>query len=428
MPLAKDRHETWRTELLTPVARQCGGAALTVHFEDLPSRWRDTPVRTLRCTDADNSWAALVTVVRGHRVRAEDSLVGNEFGRDPHTGYDLDSPGDLVYEVQVTEDDGFDEHELRAFRLFGDPGSAGAEVLRWAGKKATYSVSPPVERVELRQRRERRQFDHRQSAAASPNVRIGTVADEAAADLDAIDHSALSWHFPRGHTGAYQRSAVVALAGYDEHRPHLRGRWLTARVDGDGLVVGVEELIPANQRHRWETARWLWDRRHADTPAILRWQVDRPEQAAPAVEAVRRGALPDALNTAGVRTDPQLGALLNGVPYQLADAELTPTWVANLYRGLADLAPWRLAEAYRGWAAGRQGMGLPVRDPVVLFGLGGVGAVRKPKVALDHDGDAPLLCLIHTGSSAVLPYQHWTVPADLNALLYGWQPTLPYPI
>ncbi|MBQ1021394.1 hypothetical protein KBX71_26410 [Micromonospora sp. D93] len=55
------------------------------------------------------------------------------------------------------------------------------------------------------------------------------------------------------------------------------------------------------------------------------------------------------------------------------------------YRGLADLAPWRLDAAYRGWRDSRQAQGLPV------------------------------------------PYAHWTVPTDLGAHLYGWQPNLPYP-
>ncbi|MEU8390154.1 hypothetical protein [Micromonospora sp. NPDC048843] len=427
MLTVKDPHETWRTDLLTPIALSCGRQGLTTSFEDLPSGWRDAPVRTLRCTDAEGSWAVLVTVVRGYRQPTGDSLVGNEFGRDPHAGYDLDSPGDLVYELQVTEDDGSDEPELLEFRLFGDPWAAGMEVLRWAGKKATYSVSPSVERAETRQRRDRRQFDNRQSSAASPPVRIGAVSDEAAADLDALDLSTLCWHFPRGNTGAYLRSAVVALAGYGEQRPHLRGRWLTARVEGAELVVGIDDLIPANQRHRWDNARWLWDRRAANTPAGLRWQVDRVEQAAPAVAAVRRGALPEALTNAGVETDPELDALLTGVPSRLSDAELTAIWVANLYRGLADLAPWRLDAAYRGWRDARQAQGLAVQDPVVLFGLGGVGAARKPKLALDHTGGAPLLRLIHTGSNAVLPYAHWTVPADLVAHLHGWQPSLPYP-
>ncbi|WP_147457185.1 hypothetical protein [Micromonospora pisi] len=428
MPTPKDRHETWRTELLTPVAQQCARAGLTTSVEDIPSRWRDTPVRTLRCTDGDGSWAALITVVRGRRHQPGASLVGNEFSRDPHTGYDLDSPGELVFEVQVTEDVGFDEDELLAFLLLGDGPAAGAEVLRWAGKKAAYTTSPPVERVELRQRRERRQFDDRQAAAAAVRVRIGVVPDEAAADLDAIDQAGLCWHFPRGHTGRYQRSAVVALAGYGERRPHLRSRWLTARVDGDALIIGVDELIPANQRHRWDGARWLWDRRYANTPAALRWQVDRAEQALPAVQALRRGALPDGLATAGIQTDSQLDALLAGVPCRLSDAELTPTWVANLHRGLADLAPWRLASAYHGWREGRQALGLPAQDPVVLFGLGGVGAVQKPKVALDQTDDGPLLRLIYTGSNAVLPYPQWTVPADLGALLYGWQPNIATPV
>jgi hypothetical protein len=137
--------------------------------------------------------------------------------------------------------------------------------------------------------------------------------------------------------------------------------------------------------------------------------------------AIGRSAWPAAFAAAGVAVEPDLVRILDGVPHRSYRAEVTGTWVANLYNGLTDLAPWRLAEAHRVWHDERTRHGLTTRDPVVLFGLGGLGTARKPKVALDH---GPLLRLTYTGGNAVLPHALWTVPADLAAHLYGFAPYL----
>ncbi len=94
--------------------------------------------------------------------------------------------------------------------------------------------------------------------------------------------------------------------------------------------------------------------------------------------------------------------------------------MTNLYAGLADAAPWRLAAAYQLWREHRHDLGLTTASPVTLFGLGGLGQARKPKVALDVASGGPVLRLWFTGSNAVLPRSLWTVPADLAARLHGW--------
>jgi hypothetical protein len=128
----------------------------------------------------------------------------------------------------------------------------------------------------------------------------------------------------------------------------------------------------------------------------------------------------EALARCGVQADPQIARLLAGEPTRLYRAGLTATWVATLYAGLAEAAPWRLAAAHRRWREGRQALGLAARRPIPLFGLGGMTQARKPKVALDATADGPLLRLYYTGGSAVLPRSLWTLPADLVPHFHGW--------
>jgi len=426
-----DLHEGLRTELLEPVARMCAAADVLVWRGNFRQGRFAPTVTALLCTAEDNSWDAAVTVVRAHRMPKDHRWHGHKFTRDPREGYDLDSPGEIVYEVQIKEDDdgagGHGPRPLVAFRLFADPRAAADELILWARRASLFRTDPPVQDPDKELRRERRCFDHREASAGQARVAVGWVPDEAAADVASVDRAAVCWHFPRERSGRYQRSAVVALTSYGDARPHRRGPWLTVRADGDRLMLTMDSLIAANQKHRWDVTPWLWDRRHANTPPMTRWQVDRPEHAAPAFSALRRAAVGEALAEAGVQVDDQIGKLLGGNPNRAFRAELTETWVSSLYAGLADVAPWRLSAAYQIWREGRMALGLPTREPVVLFGLGGVGAQRKPKVALDLDDHGPVLRLIFTGSNALLPRSLWTVPADLAAHLHGWRPSVPVP-
>lgn len=419
MRSSEDAYAARRVELLQPVARLCREAGLTVYIGELLTS-SDAPVKALLCSAADGTWDAAVTVVRARRNTGHQWSV-QEFTRDPRSGYDLGSPGEMVYEVQIVEDgDGATDpggRHLALFNLLAGARAAADELILWTGRPSLFHAAPPVPDQVREQRRHRLDLNHRTAAAARPAVHVVGVPGGAEADVDALDHAALCWHFPRDRTGRYQRSAVVALAAYGPTRPHRRGEWLAVRADGDRLAVMSQDLIGVNQRHRWDVTPWLWDRRHASTPPVRRWQVDDAEAARPVLDALRRGAVPDALRAAGVDVDDQVGRLLAGEPTRLFRAALTDVWVARLYAGLADSAPWRFTEAYRSWAAQRRGQKLPVRGPVNLFGLGGLNQQRRPQVALDLAGETPVLRLVFSGSNAVLPRSLWTVPADLSAAL-----------
>src|SRR5687768_8034237 len=99
-----DAHASQRAELLAPVLRLCREAGVEVRPGVFAGMF-GPPVRAILCEAEDGSWDAAVTVVRAHRVPVGQRHDGREFSRDPHTGYDLNSRGDLVFEIQVHEND-----------------------------------------------------------------------------------------------------------------------------------------------------------------------------------------------------------------------------------------------------------------------------------------------------------------------------------
>jgi hypothetical protein len=427
MSLDLDEHAARRAELLAPVRNLCAAVGLATETSLLPPQrfsGRRQPVLALRYVAADGSWDASITVVRARRVLPSARQPGGGHVLDFPAGYDLDSPGELVYEVAVhEEDDGGGGHGPRpvvAYELAGEPQAAADVVTLWPLRGSLYQCEVPRPWPESVTRQERRRYDHRQAAAAAPEVDTSTLPPQAADLAAAVDPATLCWFFPRERGGRYRRSALVALTPCGDERPHLRGPWLTARAGGDRLILEVRDIIPANQPHRWDVAPWLWDRRHAGTPPAQRWQAQHAADIRPAFTALRDGRLRSALDECGVLADLSISRLLIGEPTRLFRAELTEKWVVSLYAGLADVAPWRLAAAYQTWRDGRDALGLRTTDPVTLFGLGGFGQSRKPKVALDLTAAGPILRLRFTGGIAVLPQSLWTVPPDLEARLRGW--------
>ncbi len=397
-----------RRELLAPVARLCERAGVPVHLGHL-ERHRASPVVALLCTAADGSWDAAVTVVRAQPIAQQFQAYNGRWGRDPDTGYDLGSPGQLVFEIQIHEDDdgagGHGPRPLVVFELVDDAVAASDSLVLWWRRPALFAATRPTPDRKAETRRRARQYAHREAAAADPEVRVVGVPPGMA-----VDPAALAWNFPRDHTGRYRRSAAVALAPLDGAGLHLRQSWLVARADGEALSVGTEDVIGANQEHRWNLTPWLWSGRHARTPSARRWQVDDAGSVRPILDLLDAGDLAGALTAAGVRTDDQIGKLLAGRPTRLYRAALTDTWVHNLYAGLATSAPWRFENAYREWDAERTGR----HRPGVLFGLKGLNQQRKPKVALDVTAGGPMLRMVFTASNMVVPRALWTVPADLR--------------
>lgn len=427
MAVVGDPFAARRVELLEPVARWCAAAGVDVRVGEVRTV-RGEAVSGLVCAAADGSWDAAVTVVRATPVTDRETVAWRRFVRDPVTGYRLDSPGEIVYEVCVTEDDdgsgGHGPRPVVRFQLLDDARAAADDLILWTRRPALFHTTPPRPDPARVVRRLRRQFDDRQAAAAAPRVHADSVPREAAADVAALNLPALCWHFPRESGGRPQRSAAVALTSYGGHAAGRRARWLVVHAHDDGMALSIEELIGANQRYRWDLTPWLWDRRAAATPVAARWQVARASAAAAACTALERGAVAEALALAGVGVDEQVAKLLDGVPTRLHRAEYTDKWVDRLHAGLADAAPWRFGYAYGAWAEQRRGRGLPGRRPVALFGLGGMMQQRKPLVALDASDGTPTLRLVFSGSNEVLSRSLWTVPADLAARLHGWIPVV----
>jgi len=416
MPIESESQAEQRRALLDPVAQICERVAVPVTRSRFnPSVPRGGPsVVGLVCAADDGSWDAMITVVRGQRIPVELQAYNRPWCRDPHTGYDLTSNGTLLYELQIHEDDdgagGHGPRPLIVFELFEQAEAAADALIQWWRRPARFRVPPPVPDQRARQRRAARIAEHRRTASASRRVCFGDAALVEAADVAAIDPATLALHFPRDHGGGFLRSAVVALASLDGAPPHLRSRWLAVRAKGDELHVGVEDLIGGNQVYRWNLTPWMWDRRHADTPPRNRWQLDDAAQARPYLDALAAGRVTEALDLAGVAVDAQLAKLLRGEPTRNYRAELTEKWVANLYAGLTESAPWRFAAAYAAWLAERGGR----PKPAAMFGLKGLTQARKPKVMLDRIPSGMSLRLEFSGGNFILPSALWTIPADLS--------------
>jgi hypothetical protein len=428
-----------RRRLLAGVAERLARAGLRAEYRPL-ERYLDfyggPPAGTtgLVCKQPASTGAAQVTIVRVRRLLppGEGGLAPDRrsWVRDLDVTYELSADGELAYEVTMLEDpdDGLGHSRATsAQRELTDDMQAVVDALTlWHSHRDMIRCQPPAPPDQHREaRRLRREFDGRDAAAAAAAVQVDVDPDGAgvpvdlraglAADVAALDAAALCWQFPRDRTGRYARNAVVALAGYP-HDPSRRGPWLAARAEGDQLVVSIEALIGANQRHRWDATRWLWDRRHAGTPPVTRWQLDDPAAAAAYTDLLDRHQISDALERAGASVDTDLAALLSGYPTRYLRAEHTDVWVRRLYEGLRQSAPWRFAAALETHRLERHALGRPAHQPIVLFRLGGLNQQRRPCVALGEHAQIPTLCMVWTGSNAVLSRSLWERPPELTKL------------
>jgi len=413
MSRESETHAEQRRRLLDPVAEICERSSVPAAQGWFSPRGHPASIAALVCAAADGSWDAMLTVVRARPVPDEHLVYNKPWSRDPRTGYDLTSHGRLLYELQIHEDDdgagGHGPRPLVVFELFEQAQAVADALIEWWRRPAQFRVPTPVPDQRARQRRAARITQHRRSASASPRVHVAAAASAAATSVAAIDQAALALHFPRDRSGGFLRSAVVALASLDDAPAHLRSRWVAVRAKGDELHVGIEDLIGGNQVYRWNLTRWMWDHRHVSTPPRDRWQLEEAAQAQPYLDALTAGRLTVALNLAGVAVDERLAKLLRGEPTRNYRAELTEMWVANLYEGLIESAPWRFAAAYAAWLVERGGH----PKPAPMFGLKGLNQARKPKVMLDRTPSGMILRLEFSGGNLILPNALWTIPADL---------------
>lgn len=150
MSLGVDEHASRRAELPAPVRELCGRAGVVTGTGVLlPPRFgRGTgTVLALRHAAGNGSWDVSVTVVRARRLHPSAGRASAGYSRDPRSGYDLNSPGELAHEVQVhEEDDGGSGHGPRplvVFELTGTPQATADVLTLWACHGSLFAWRPP---------------------------------------------------------------------------------------------------------------------------------------------------------------------------------------------------------------------------------------------------------------------------------------------
>lgn len=143
------------------------------------------------------------------------------------------------------------------FELAGTPQAAADAVTLWAARGSLFACAVPEAKPEVAARQERRRYDHRQAAAAFPDLDATAVPPQAAGLAAGVDPAMLCWFFPRERGGRYHRSAVVALAPCRDGRLHLSGPWLGSAVidkPAFGNSLTFNDSRPAASRTRRSTS------------------------------------------------------------------------------------------------------------------------------------------------------------------------------
>ncbi|HEU0030433.1 MAG TPA: TIGR02996 domain-containing protein [Kofleriaceae bacterium] len=266
---------------------------------------------------------------------------------------------------------------------------------------------------------------------AAPDPRLTALGRAQLADeLANLDAEQLVTLFPRGRDGRWPLDEHVLLTML-EIAPPLRNPkacWLAVaspkrRGDAQVLTLGLVDEIDRNFDHRWDDARWLWDRR-VEASEAERWGVDglpiellaparRAEaqrelerdrstpgrRAALAIVYVRDGRWRDALALYGIRCE-----------LDLADHELRDRWQQTLDERMTDVAPWLVPRAITAMERRQR--------ECKLFNLPGETTAKRHCVMLVR-ADPPQLALGFTGSTLRASALHWRWPPDLARVVRG---------
>jgi hypothetical protein len=183
-------------------------------------------------------------------------------------------------------------------------------------------------------------------------------------------------------------------------RPRARQLWLCAegpatRHEAERIRLRLRWEQSANQDHRWDEARHLWDVGCQMPDLDAAWAIDDRDRADRSSELMETGRLREGLATYGIELSPQLDEVVRGdVPwYELR--HLAGTWSAAVHGHLSGAAPWLLALAARRVA--------PAKPPLRLFGLGGQNIARKPGVYLTCHPSTPRLEIHWSATNVRLP-------------------------
>lgn len=303
------------------------------------------------------------------------------------------------------------------------------------------------------------------SGHSRPNVISLTPEGQAALaeDLANLDAVRLCSNMPRDGRGQLLLAQEVLLSAYptaaDDSSANRRSAvWLVAqapqrRRDPQVVTLAIGLIVGGNRRHRWDQARWLWDRR-VDADEQARWgvaglavshlgltgrskeierlrtarsagQLSPAEQVALILLLQDEGAIFEACEVAGVALEPAVAVMASGHAV-ISGSKEAISWPAALRDALRQAALWRfdalltMEEKHRAiWATEKRGRkAKPVR--LRCLALPNQPQARKTSLMLTRGANgAPQLELESTGNEAILAAVSWQRPHDLDLVRFG---------
>lgn len=223
---------------------------------------------------------------------------------------------------------------------------------------------------------------------------------------DMLEPQRLYTMFPRDGRGRLKARQRVLVQPVSTGSDRDRRPWIVAvgpsRAGGQEISVAVEDLIAANQSHRFDLAPWCWRRGTGDLedPRTWGYSADWDDR----ISLLLHGHIKEGLEAAGLRLDEAVSNLTRGSHIGVLHPD--PAWPKVTRDRLARLAPWLLLGPGLDFARDllkRKSEGLR------LLTLPNQTAIRKASIVL-VPGTPPSLEIRWTGTNARLPVILWERP------------------
>lgn len=284
-------------------------------------------------------------------------------------------------------------HSAPSSLLTADPEAVAAWVARWHSM-STEIVHP------------RPAASRRVAPAAAVSVTWDDSDDRLAVVTSELDVDRLGAAAPRTPRGTLDRKATMLLAPLGAGSDSRRTDWIVARCTDPGtLAITVDDVIAANHWHRLDLAPWLWRR----TVAVPRpWRTETDPQRVEQTRLIEHGAIPAALDLAGVELDRETRRLLSGRRLSWWSDPVADSWPVAAVNAFGRCLPWLVAGPAHQYVVERCRRGDGAR--VVLL----PHQPQQSKLGISLvPGPTPRLEVRSTASNRVLPLVLWQrLPED----------------
>jgi hypothetical protein len=240
------------------------------------------------------------------------------------------------------------------------------------------------------------------------------------ANLAPVD---MVWNFPRGKRGKIGKAQILLGCLAQEHDDKRHTIWLTASSNASGRIrVEAQRFAFSDEnRHRWDEARWLWDRRVAAAGPDERWGLDvkrfladETDPVRTSIELLKKCEFDQAFEVAGVELSDEVKRLAAGRRLGFQRSEPT-AWGAAVAANLERCAPWVIGDRAADYVARQYRTRF-----AKLEAFPGQGQFRRASLVLAVPKTGrPRIEIRWTGTPHRLPEVLWVRPPELDLMLMG---------